>query len=93
MALERSSPRALPDRVVEADEMYQNAGEKGRPHPDPADPPRRRGHHFNGHGTFENDRPPNLAKVTLARKVSSIVLAMWKYQEVYDTVKHSKPSS
>ena len=27
---------------------------------------------------------PNLAKLTLARKVASIVLAMWKHQEVYD---------
>ena len=36
---------------------------------------------------------PNLAKLTLARKVASIVLAMWKHQEGYDTVKHSKPSS
>src|SRR5262249_48876226 len=27
-------------------------------HPDPADPPRRRANQFNGHGTFENDRPP-----------------------------------
>ena len=43
--------------------MYQNAGEKGRPHPDPADPPRRRGHPFNGHGTFENDRPPILGVI------------------------------
>jgi transposase-like protein len=43
--------------------MYQNAGEKGRPHPDPDDPPRRRGHHFNGHGTFDNDRPPILGVV------------------------------
>lgn len=36
---------------------------------------------------------PNLAKVTLARKIASIVLAMWKHQEVYDTVKYNKPSS
>ena len=32
----------LDDPVVEADEMYQNAGEKGVPHRDPDDPPRRR---------------------------------------------------
>ena len=43
--------------------MYQNAGEKGRPHLDPDDPPRRRGHHFNGHGTFDNDRPPILGVI------------------------------
>jgi|SRR5579862_2558716 len=44
--------------MVEADERYQNAGEKGRPHPDPADPPRRRANKQRGHGTFDNDRPP-----------------------------------
>lgn len=33
----------LPDTVVETDEMFQNTGEKGEPHKDPADPPRRRG--------------------------------------------------
>ena len=32
----------LPDAVTETDEAYQNAGEKGIPHPDPDDPPRRR---------------------------------------------------
>ena len=48
----------LGDAVVEADEMYQNAGEKGIEHPDPADPPRRRANGRRGHGTFANDRPP-----------------------------------
>jgi len=44
--------------VVEADEMYQNAGEKGRTHADPDDPPRRRANKMKGHGTWDNDRPP-----------------------------------
>jgi transposase-like protein len=48
----------LSDRVVEADEMYQNAGEKGIPHDDPADPPRRRANGRRGHGSFADDRPP-----------------------------------
>jgi len=48
----------LGDRVVEADEMYQNAGEKGIEHPDPDDPPRRRANGRRGHGNFANDRPP-----------------------------------
>jgi transposase len=48
----------LGDDVVEADEMYQNAGEKGIEHPDPEDPPRRRGNGRRGHGNFANDRPP-----------------------------------
>jgi transposase len=48
----------LGDDVVEADEMYQNAGEKGIEHPDPDDPPRRRANNRRGHGTFANDRPP-----------------------------------
>jgi transposase len=38
--------------------MYQNAGEKGREHPDPDDPPRRRANQVKGHGTWDNDRPP-----------------------------------
>lgn len=38
--------------------MYQNAGEKGRKHADPDDPPRRRANKVKGHGTWDNDRPP-----------------------------------
>jgi transposase-like protein len=48
----------LDDPVVEADEMDQNAGEKGVPHRDPDDPPRRRANPVPGHGTWDNDRPP-----------------------------------
>jgi transposase len=48
----------LDDRVVEADEMYQNAGEKGVPHLDPNDPPRQRANQVPGHGNWDNDRPP-----------------------------------
>jgi transposase-like protein len=48
----------LDDDVVEADEMYQNAGEKGLPHDDPEDPPRQRANNRRGHGTFATDRPP-----------------------------------
>jgi transposase len=44
--------------ITEADEMYQNAGEKGVPHTDPLDPPRRRANQARGHGTWETDRPP-----------------------------------
>src|SRR5271155_3109840 len=53
----------LKDRVVEADEMDQNAGEKGVPHEDPEDPPRRRANKARGHGTMENDRPPVIGVV------------------------------
>ncbi len=48
----------LQDVVTEADEMYQNAGEKGVTHEDPDDPPRRRANQVKGHGTWANDRPP-----------------------------------
>jgi transposase len=44
--------------VTEADEVYINAGEKGRRHADPADPPRRRANKQRGHGTWDNDRVP-----------------------------------
>ena len=43
---------------MEADELYQNAGEKGRQHHDPADPPRRRANKARGHGSWETDRIP-----------------------------------
>lgn len=43
--------------------MYQNAGEKGIPHTDPEDPPRRRGNKARGHGTWDNDRPPVLGVI------------------------------
>jgi len=52
-----SSPLAG-DAAAEADEMYQNAGEKGILHPDPNDPPRKRANKRRGHGNFANDRPP-----------------------------------
>ena len=48
----------LSDSEVEADEMDQNAGEKGVPHLDPDDPPRHRANKRRGHGTKANDRPP-----------------------------------
>lgn len=44
--------------MTEADELYQNAGEKGCPHPDPYDPPRRRANKVRGHGTWDKDRVP-----------------------------------
>jgi hypothetical protein len=37
--------------------MYQNAGEKGIPHRDPNDPPRRRANSRRGRGSWDNDRP------------------------------------
>lgn len=49
---------ALEDDIVEADELFQNAGEKGTPHREPHDPPRRRANQRVGLGTMGNDRPP-----------------------------------
>jgi len=43
--------------------MFQNAGEKGSEHFDPADPPRSRANKRRGRGTFANDRPPILGTV------------------------------
>jgi predicted metal-dependent HD superfamily phosphohydrolase len=31
---------------------------------------------------------PNLAKLTLARKIAATVLAMWKHEEVYDSARN-----
>lgn len=33
---------------------------------------------------LENGKRPNLAKLTLARRIAGMVLSMWKHQEVYD---------
>jgi len=33
---------------------------------------------------------PNLAKLTLARKIAATALSMWKHQEVYDPARHRK---
>ena len=54
--------------------MFQNAGEKGIPHLDPDDPPRRRANKRRGHGTFENDRPPVAG--TVGRASGEIELAV-----------------
>jgi transposase len=48
----------MPGTACEADALYQHAGEKSTPHPDPDDPPRRRANRRRGHGTYANDRPP-----------------------------------
>lgn len=51
------------DPVVETDELFQNAGEKGERHEDPEDPPRKRANKVKGHGTWDKDRPPILGIV------------------------------
>jgi hypothetical protein len=47
--------KSLGDDVVVADEIYQHPGEKGVPHDDSEDPPRRRANSPRGHGTFATD--------------------------------------
>lgn len=63
LALEHKPTGPLPDAVTEADEMFQNAGEKGEKHDDPDDPPRCRANNRPGAGTMDNDRPPVLGVV------------------------------
>lgn len=63
LALQNKPTEPLSDEQTEADEMFQNAGEKGIPHLDPDDPPRRRANKFRGKGTADNDRPPVLGIV------------------------------
>jgi hypothetical protein len=36
---------------------------------------------------------PNLAKLTVARQIAAIVLAMWKTEEKYDPGRHQEPAS
>src|SRR6266540_1987516 len=81
----RSWPRIFPptaplsDRVTEADELYQNAGEKGRKHADPCDPPRRRANKARGHGTWASDRPPIVGIV--GRRSGQIRLRLCKHAD------------
>ena len=35
---------------------------------------------------------PNLARLTIARKIAATVLAMWKNKEVYDPKRHERPA-
>jgi hypothetical protein len=37
---------------------------------------------------LEGGTKPNLAQLTIARRISAAVLAMWKHEEVYDPEKH-----
>jgi transposase len=37
---------------------------------------------------LESGVRPNLAKLTLARRIAAIVLSMWKHGEVYDPKRH-----
>lgn len=56
-AIVPSEQEILPDDEAEGDEMFQNAGEKGDRHDDPADPPRQRSNPQRGRGTAADDRP------------------------------------
>ena len=40
---------------------------------------------------LESGTKPNLAKLTLARKLAATALAMWKKEEVYSPDKHRMP--
>ena len=66
----------LSDTVVEVDEMYQNAGEKGVLHSDSDDPPRVRANKARGHGTWNTDRPPVLG--IIGRESGQIQLILKK---------------
>ena len=76
----------LPDRQTGTDEMFQNAGEKGEPHCDPNDPPRRRANKRRGHGTYENDRPPVVG--TVGRESGQVRLRMAHHTDEETLVRH-----
>jgi hypothetical protein len=62
-AAQLQSETRLSDNVVETDELFQNAGEKGEEHFDPLDPPRRHANKRRGCGTYANERPPVLGVI------------------------------
>ena len=74
LALQHKPETPLSDGQTEADEMFQNSGEKGQLHPDPKDPPRRRANKPQGRGTMGNDRPPILG--VLGRESGQIRLTV-----------------
>lgn len=86
---------ALADDVVEADVMYQDAGEKGVPHPDPEDPPRQRANKVRGHGTMDNDRPPVLGVVGRETDQIRLDVVEHSYQDTLDksVVDTTKPGA
>jgi len=57
-AFENKDKSVLTDDVVDSDEVFINAGEKGDRHDHPQDPPRVRANKKKGLGTFDNDCPP-----------------------------------
>ncbi len=76
----------LPDTVVETDEMFQNAGEKGVPHTDPYDPPRARANKVRGHGTWDNDRPPIVG--TIGRESGQVHLRLIAHTDAPSLEQH-----
>ncbi|MHC4138147.1 MAG: IS110 family transposase [Planctomycetota bacterium] len=46
--------------------------------------------HHNYHRMLQAGIKPNLAKLTLARRIAAAVLSMWKHQEVYDPQKQCR---
>jgi transposase len=42
---------------------------------------------------LENGTKPNLARLTIARRIASAVLAIWKHKEVYDPAKHGQTAA
>jgi transposase-like protein len=94
-ALAGSDRTPLVDRVVEADEMYQNAGEKGVPHEDPEDPPRRRANKVRGHGTMDNDRPPVVGVVGRESGRGQLEVVEHADQQTWDTfvVNRTRPDA
>jgi hypothetical protein len=82
--LQPDSP--LPDQQTESDELFQNAGEKGREHLDPDDPPRRRANKRRGRGIYANDRPPVLG--TVGRETGLIRLRVVKDTTIKTLTEH-----
>ncbi len=62
-------------------------GKKGEKHDDPNDPPRRRANKQQGHGTFENDRPPIVG--TVGRESGQVRLRVAKRTDSRTLKKHT----
>jgi len=90
-ALQEQDTSTLPDAVTESNEAFQNAGEKGNPHRDPEDPPRRRANKRRGKGTIQPEVEGKTEEgVTLYTYESTAYNRVAKSGREHGTMCHSK---
>ncbi len=64
--MKAATPATMDGTTFEVDEDLPERRERSTPHTDPNDPPRRRANKQVGHGTYDNDRPPIIHRISRA---------------------------